>query len=220
MVKELFSLVLVGLGIIHSANGGMVAGLADIRTTAPNKFTATASPELKERREKGLQASASAHAAFREKLSTIRDAKKKALTERLNTTLNDVNTKRTETLLSYLSRISDILSKVQARAAIAKANGKDTSAVDGAIAKAQADIATAKAAILAQAGKQYTTTITSEDSLKSDMGKTMSQLQNDLGSVRTLVVAAHKSVSDAIAALAAVLGEPPPKTASGSGAPK
>lgn len=216
MVKEILTILSVGLGIIHSIGGGMVAGLGDIRPTTAN-VTATASPELKAAREKGLTASASAYNTFRQKVSTISDTTKKATVERLNTTLNDVNTKRTDALLAYLNRTSDLLTKVQTRTTTAKAAGKDTSKVDAAIVKAQADITKAKTAILVQAGKIYTATITSEKALKTDMGKTMSQLQADVGSVRTLVLAAHKSVSDAIVALAAVLGETLPKTATGSG---
>ncbi len=215
MVQQLLTLVLVGLGIIHGTNGGMVAGLGDLRPSVTN--SAATSPELKAMREKGLTASTSAYTAFRQKLSTLRDAKKKAQTERINTTLNDVNTKRTNTLLSYINRLTDILTKVQTRTTEARASGKDTSKVDAAIAKAQADIATAKSAILAQAGKQYTATISSETSLKSDMGQAMSQLQADVGSVKDLVTAAHKSVSDAIQTLASVLGE---KVASSSATTK
>lgn len=211
MVQKLLTLVLVGLGIVHGTNGGAVAGLADLRPTTSANLTplspTAVSPELKAARARGLTASTSAYTAFRQKLSSIRDAAKKTQTERINTTLNEVNTKRTNMLLSYVNRLTDILTKVQTRAAAVKTAGRDTSKVDAAIAKAQTDIATAKSAILAQAAKQYTATISSENTLKSDMGRAMSQLQADAGSVKDLVTAAHKSVSDAIQTLASVLGE-------------
>lgn len=220
MFEQLVAVLLFGLGIFRPGGQGMVAGLADerSRTVATSSAPATVNRELKEAREKGLSASASARTAFQQKLNTIRDAKKKERAERLNTNLNEVNKKRTEALMKFLDRVSEIFTKVQNRAANAKAAGKDTSKVDAAIAKAQADIATAKSAILAQAAKQYTATITSENALRNDMGTAMKQLQSDLGKVKDVVTQAHKSVSEAVKALASALGESlttKPATASG-----
>ncbi len=215
MLQQFLSLVLVGLGIVHGSSQGMVAGI--FSATSAGIRNTTEEREIKAVREKSKDASKSAHAAFQQKLSTIRDEKKKALAEKLNTTLNDVNTKRTDAMLAYLVRVSEILEKISTRAATAKSAGKDTSKLDAAIAKAQAAIATAKSAILAQAGKQYTATIASENTVRTDMGTTMKQLQSDVAAVKDLVTAAHKSVGEAVKALAAVLGESRelPATASG-----
>ncbi len=238
-MQQVMILLLVGLGIVKPASHGTVAGIADARTSAledvrvttqgfgqalkgfTSSRSGTVNRELEDRREKAKETFKKDREAFQQKLQTIRDGRKKALVDRLNKNLNEVNKKRTNMMMRHLSKMNEILEKVKNRANQAKAKGKDTSSVDAAVSKAQTAIATAKSAVLAQAGKEYTVTISSEANLRTDVGTTMKSLQGDSQAVRALVIAAQKSVGEAVRALAAVLGEAIPgsviPTASPSG---
>ena len=237
MVHGLIALIIFGLGIAtHGQVKGITTLAQDIKTNTFQQLRVDTrdlrSPantvsgggtfnnkELEDRREKAKETFKTQRETFQKQLQTIRDEKKKILVDRLNKNFNEVNKKRTDQMLKYLTKVSEVLDKVRSRAAVAKAKGKDTSSVDAAITKAQGDIDKAKSAIIAQAGKDYTVTISSEDNLRTDVGTTMKSLQGDSQVVRDLVIAAHKSVSDAVRALGGILGEnlSPGGSASGSG---
>lgn len=151
-------------------------------------------------------------AAFRQQLAQIKDAKKQVVVDRLNTNCQNINTKRTDAMTKMLLKLSTILTNVSNRSASAAAAGKDTTSVDTAVQNAQTAIANAQTLVAAQAGTTCTITITSETKLKTDVGTTISGLQANLKTVYDKVLGARKAVSDAIRALALVLGEtlPPP----------
>lgn len=162
--------------------------------------------------------------AFQQKIVSIKDTRKQALVDKLNTNCQNINTQRTDKMTTMLGKLSQILVNVTNREASAAASGKDTSGVDTAVTAAQAAIADAQAAVTAQAGVNCTITITSTASatLKADVGKTVSGLTASLQVVYAKVVAAKKAVGDAIRALALLTGEsleqvtPKPTTASSS----
>ena len=107
---------------------------------------------------------------FRAKLKTIRDEKKRAIVERLDTRFNEVNAKRTSEMGKHLDKMTEILGRVSP------------------------EIQTARDANTAQAAKVYTITISTEKNLKIDVGKVRSQLEADLKAVHELVVAARTAV--------------------------
>jgi len=144
---------------------------------------------------------------FELELAHIKDTKKQAIVDRINTNCQDINVKRTTAMTGMLAKLSSILTNVTNRAATASASGKDTSAVDTAVTTAQAAIADAQSAVAAQAGKTCTITITSDTTVKADVGKTISGIEADLKSVYAKVIAARKSVGDAVKSLALALGE-------------
>lgn len=131
------------------------------------------------KREEARKAVAAKRDEFRVKLQTIKDQKKKALVERIDTKLNNVNIKHTDRFAQVLSNLQTILDKMSGDAD--KTNAQD--AID-----------TAKAAVAAQAAKTYTITITSETSLRSDTGAVTSQLRLDLSATHKAVVDAKQAV--------------------------
>lgn len=147
---------------------------------------------------------------FREKLAEIRDEKKKEILEHLDRRINEINTHRVDQMTKHLNKISEVLEKVVGRAADAKANGKDTSAVDAAATIAQAAISAAQSCLTTQAGKQYVIELTTEENAKTDVGAMHRQLRSDLTVCHQLVVAARQSVRTTIQALAHVLGSSAP----------
>ncbi len=160
---------------------------------------------------------------FRRKLAIIKDAKKKAIVERISTNCQSINMKRTDKMTEMLAKLSTILTNVSGRTASAAAEGKDTTAVESAVTTAQSAIADAQVSVAAQAGKTCTITLTTEANLKTDVGNTISSLEADLKFVYAKVIEARKAVGDAIRALSGVIGEPltpvttPPAHASPSG---
>ncbi len=143
---------------------------------------------------------------FRERLSEIRDEKKKEILEHLDNRINEIKTHRVDQMTKHLNKISEVLEKVVGRAADAKANGKDTSAVDAAVTIAQAAIGAAQSCLTTQAGKQYVIELTTEENAKTDVGAVHQQLRADLTVCHQLIVAARQSVRTAIQALSHVLG--------------
>lgn len=144
---------------------------------------------------------------FKRQLSIIRDTKKQAVVDKLNTNCQDINTKRTDKMASMLEKLSLILTNVATRAASASAAGKDTTTVDSAITTAQTDIADAQAAVTLQAGTPCTITLTNETNVKTDVGKVISAMQSNLQTLYSKIITAKQAVSIAIAALARVTGE-------------
>jgi hypothetical protein len=122
---------------------------------------------------------ASREAEFRGKLQTIKDQKKKALTERINTKLIGVNTRYTDHFTQTLSNLQAVLDKmstdVNKNAAI--------SAID-----------VAKLMVENQATKIYTINIAGEETLRKDAGATVNQLRQDLISTYKAIVNAKQAV--------------------------
>jgi hypothetical protein len=145
---------------------------------------------------------------FRQKLTLIKDTRKQAVVDKLNTNCQNINEKRTDKMTRMLEKLSTILTNVSNRSASASAAGKETASVESAITTAQTAIADAQDAVTAQAGTTCTITITTEKNLKTDVGKVISGLQQDLKTVHEQVIAARKAVKDAVHALAVLFGEP------------
>ncbi len=123
-------------------------------------------------------------AAFKAKLQTLKDAKKKEVVERVQVRLTDINENRTQHYTKVLARLTVILERMKERRPEAD------------ITEAEEAIATAQAAVDAQGIKEYIPTITTESTLRLTVGQSMSQLQKDLQETKTLVQEAKKAVMD------------------------
>ena len=137
----------------------------------------------------------------KDKLATIRDEKKKALIVRVGEKLANINKNRTDHLLKILTRLEEIVKKIETKTAELKAKGVDTSVVDAALSGAKTAIASANTAVAAQAAKTYAIAVSSETTAKNEVGQFMKGLEVDLKIVRDLVKAAHESVRSAAVAL-------------------
>lgn len=196
MFDQLVGLLLVGLGLQNPVTG-IIAG----RTIEARQEDRVASREARfeETRQRRM--------AFQERLVLIGDQRRRGIVEQVDSRMSRINDQRTNQMLKHLTKMSEILEKVIARAKAASEAGKDTSNVDAAVANSQAAIEVARSAVQAQAGKEYVINITDDDGLKNDVGVAMSSLQTDLRTVHQLVVAARNKVSEAIQALAHILGK-------------
>ncbi len=123
---------------------------------------------------------------FKTRIQTIKDQKKKALVERIDAKLAQVNKNHTAKFTEVLTRLQAFLDK---------ANESATGiTVLADVASAQSAIDAAKIAVEAQAAKTYTMTITDDSALRANAGTTVSQLRLDLMAVHKLVVDAKQAV--------------------------
>lgn len=143
---------------------------------------------------------------FKTKLEGIKDENKKAIVERVNNKLTNVNANRTAHFNKVLDLLQKHLDRVKTQAGELKTKGKDTTEVDAAVVAAQATIDSARSTVSTQTAKQYVITITTEDNLRNDVGKTMKQLQQDLQTTKDAVMKAKEALIKAIIALAKLKG--------------
>ena len=144
---------------------------------------------------------------FRSKLNSIRDEKKKAIIDRTDKRIVEINVNRTGIMLRHLTKIEETLNKVETRTNNVAATGKDVTAVRTAITTARTAIATARTAINAQAAKTYTIDVTTEDKLGAAASSTRTAFAKDLQAAHQSVVTTRKSVRDVLKTLANVVGE-------------
>ncbi len=221
-MDQLIGILLLGLGLKTPVTPGQVQGditeIKNIEKDKDNKkklFSESfgkeqdkkSSESLELKRQDAKEKFKKDRESFKAKLEDLKDEKKKQIVEHLDTKISELNTKRTNKMMEHLNKMEEILKKVNERVLEAKGKGKNTSGVDAAVIVAQEAIATARAAIEAQAGTEYVITITSEAKLAGSVGSTRQLLTNDLKSVHSLIVAARKAVVETLKELAKITGE-------------
>ena len=144
--------------------------------------------------------------AFRARIKTIKDERKQMLTARIADKIASSNARLTNKMDKALDHLTDILVRVNNRAAAFKTEGKDTTALDAAIVAAEGAIATAKTAVSDQAAKEYSANITDDLTLRNTIGQMVSGLRLDLQAVHKLVIDAKRFVAAAISEAAKLGG--------------
>lgn len=139
---------------------------------------------------------------LKKKLEKIKDEKKGQALERIDRQIDELNRRLLDHYLNMSNKLSDVLIKISERADKAEERGIDVSAVRTAIDKANSAIEAIKVAVETQAGKTYTIQVTTEDNLKTDVGRARQALHNDLASVREVVKTAYELVRSAATTLA------------------
>lgn len=127
-------------------------------------------------------------AEFRQRITQIRDEKKKEILEHVSNQLTLINDQATKAMLNHLARLQALLDKIKAR----------VPAVD--ITSAQAKIDEAKTAVTAQADKEYVIEFTDESGLRVGASTAKTQFRADLKAVREKVRLARQAVVDVLKA--------------------
>jgi hypothetical protein len=125
-------------------------------------------------------------AEFNTKLQTIKDQNKKALVERINSRLVEINKNQTTRYADILSQLQSFLDKISTSAT-------PTASLAN-ITNAQNIINIAKSAVSAQSEKAYIMTITDGTTLRQNAGIVVSQFRQDITSVYRLVLEAKLAV--------------------------
>lgn len=173
-----------------------------------------AAKEALEKRKAEIEAK---REAFKTKLAAVRDQKKQTIVTRVDEKLSRINKNRVAHWQKVLTRLEEVLGKVEKMTTNLKTKGQDVTAVEEAITKAKGALAAAKEAVAAQGEKEYIITVTSETTLRINVGQAIKTEQTDLQAVLKTVNEARKQVGNAIKALAQARGEALPPVASPSG---
>lgn len=137
-----------------------------------------------------------------EKTTLMRDTKKQAVVEKLGERMSDINERRTTHMSNSLTRLSQLTARIASKAASEKKLGKDTSVVEANITSAQTAIQLAQASVAAQMKKEYSITVSSEETAQMDVKTTITSLMSDLKSVNESVKHARDQVIEAARSLA------------------
>ena len=173
----------------------MPAFAAQLSTVKTATAPAAVKRPLPQQKQENL---ASRAAALKTKLQSFKDQRKAVITERINTNLNAINQNQTKQMQAHLNTMTNILDKLAARVNQSTGDIKNPVAARAAIASARISIATASAAVLAQAEKDYTIVVTSEARIKIDAKRQRDQLHADLLTLRKNVIDAKQEVANAI----------------------
>lgn len=123
---------------------------------------------------------------FKVRLQEIKDLRKKTLVEKIDAKLAEVNLKHTTKYLEIILRLQTFIDKIKQATSNPDILAK--------IEDVQTAIDSAKAAVETQAEKTYIVTITTENALKLNVGKTVSQLRKDLQSAHGMVLDLKQAV--------------------------
>lgn len=181
--------------VIREETRENIQNLREKRQEALEKVREEAKARFKTQRE-----------AFLEKKEAIKDIRKKAVVERVDQKMADINKRRTDQMNETLTRLTELLNKLQTRVDKAKENGKDTAGTVEPIAKGREAIVAAQTAVTAQAGKEYIANVSEETRLKADVGSAVKNLEKDLKATHQTVLAAKKAVSDALKSVKTIKG--------------
>lgn len=164
---------------------------AEIKDTVRAKMEATRE-EMKVRTE-------TVREKAKQRLSDIRDNRKQQMALRLAEQFDKLNQKWTDHFMQQLDHYDVILLKIQDRAAIASSTEKNIASTTAAVQLARTVIASARAAVIAQAAKTYTL---NTPSLTTTMATTTTSGQNELiKALRTAFQNMHKALFNDLFAL-------------------
>ena len=187
-VKLLYIII---FGLVFSITPSVVNGITTATSASHLKKQMTdlkndrrnAIAESKEKTKAEIEA---LKVQFRERLQTIKDARKKAVVQKINDDITAKNKKHTDKFNEVLTRLQNFLDKISLDA-------KDPKTLSD-IKAAQAKIDVAKGAVASQAAKEYTIEITDETALRENVGTTISQFRQDLMQAHRLVIDARQEV--------------------------
>jgi TolA-binding protein len=216
-VKKFLLLVTLSVFVLSGCVSTTLAQTASssaspARTTFLDQRAASRAAEKRENRVNKAQ---DRLASFREKvasrtaqlklhLQNFRDQKKAQVVEKVNDRMSKINETRTENMLKKLTKMTEIVTKLESR--VNSVVDKDTTAAKSAITQAKSDIASASAAVNAQAEVDYPIEATEEAVIKDEVVGQRLNLHSDLRAAHQAVVNARKSVTNAIKTVAQTLG--------------
>jgi len=194
-----------------SKTSAILIGLSILATSVGTAFAADPSGTTSARRvekinitniEKNIatmrEKLASKEAALKLKLQTFRDQKKATAAARISTNLNQINQKQTTQMQKHLDTMTSILDRLETRVNQPTSDIKDPASAKAAIASVRETIATASAAVSAQAQKDYTIQVTSESRIGIDAKAQRDKLRTDILVLRKAVIDAKQAVANAI----------------------
>ncbi len=164
---------------------------------------------IRETRKNTIEEMKTARESFREKAKALSDERKRKVVENIDARITQHNEKWVEHWNRVLSRLAEILAKIESKTNELAAKGKDVSQVVAAISKAKDAISAAQAAVTAQAGKSYVITIENEENLGGNVSQTVQEFKEDVKGVFEKVKDAREAVREAFQELKSLVGPEP-----------
>lgn len=135
--------------------------------------------------------------AFRQRLLQVQDTSKQKALERIDNKIQVTNQSVTDRFTDILEDLESINNRVGSKAEELSTNGKDTQALEDAIADATSAIAAAKAAVRTQSSQEYIVEIGSDDTLKVQATQTIASFRADINTLREQIKSAKEDVAKA-----------------------
>jgi hypothetical protein len=167
-----------------SSNFKAASEASNIINTAKDTALSTTKNEIKQQ----------ARRDFKSALNTIKDQKKKAIVENIDTKIAQINTLRTQQMLNRVNQLELVLTHIATKEAELSSQRKDTSLLKVDITNATEALDTAKQALTAQSQKDYVIDITTEEKLGPSVKDTLKQFRTDLKGVFADVVMAKEKI--------------------------
>lgn len=163
--------------------------------------------QLIKEREEAKERFKSQRQEFKEKLDAIKDLEKKAIVERIDLKISNLNSRHTEKLAGALDRLQTFLDKISSEGAQLKTNGTDTSVLDSAVTSAQTAVNSAKNSVSNQSAEIYVIELSDEEKLGQAVSPVVKQFRSDIQLTHQAVVAAKNAVQKAGVELGKLKGD-------------
>ncbi len=147
---------------------------------------------MQQKREEAKEKFETQREEFKKNMGEMKDSRKKTIVENVDLRINELNVQHTERLEVVLSKVSDILGRLEIK--ISSSEAIATSEATTAINEAKSMIATATEALTTQAGKEYVIDASDEANVRVEARKTFSIFKSDITAVHEKVKAARESV--------------------------
>ncbi len=134
----------------------------------------------------------------------VADEQKQVIIERVYDKVNALNERFAGRSTEVLDKLDVVLSNVVSRTDKAEAVGRDVDLVRSAVTEAQNMLVAARALVAEQAQKSYSFEISSEETLRSDVGESRDRLQENLEGVKEKIREVHSAIREAAVALAQI----------------
>ncbi len=180
-------------------------GMLEERKQLQEKFKA----DIENKREEAKAQFETQREAFKKRLETIKDETKKERVTNVDTKMSETNTKRTTQMTENLNKMDEVITKITTKLTDLEAQGVDTSKAQSALSDAQSKMSLAKAAVSAQASKEYVIGVTSENNLGQDVGRSIQAMQKDFQATATTLKNARESITTVLKELALISGQTP-----------
>lgn len=132
---------------------------------------------------------------YKAKLAEVKEQRKKVIVERFVKNMHELRKKRVEQLRAMLDRIRESLAKLEGVLAEAELVGKEVSVAEADMAAAKTAVQDAQIALDALVVRDFTPTLTGENSLGSDLSKLKNEYTFEVKAVLDKVQVAKRAVN-------------------------
>lgn len=134
-------------------------------------------------------------------LRGIRNEKKRAIIQRVDEKLMEMNRNLAERYSRMIVKIEEQLSRISARVEESANQGKNVQSARAAIQRARDAINTAKNEVSVQAGKVYDVEFSDEATARTGLGEVRRKLRDDMAALREKLRQAHRATVDSLTEL-------------------